>query len=71
MASFCVLLALLACAYLSFGQDPSCSTVKNAYRSKRLTEGEVPSTAVDGKLHDCEDMISMLCDFSIPKKRAV
>lgn len=48
MASFCVLLALLACAYLSFGQDPSCSTVKNAYRSKRLTEGEVPSTAVDG-----------------------
>lgn len=50
MASFSVLLVLLAFASPCLGQDPSCSTVKIAYRSKRLTEEDVPSLAVDGKL---------------------
>lgn len=49
MASFSVLL-VLAFASPCLGQDPSCSTVKIAYRSKRLTEEDVPSLAVDGKL---------------------
>lgn len=50
MASFSVLLVLLAFGSPCLGQDPSCSTVKIAYRSKRLTEEDVPSLAVDGKL---------------------
>ncbi|XP_044180112.1 glypican-4-like isoform X1 [Acropora millepora] len=48
MASFSALLVLLAFASPSLGQDPSCSTVKIAYRSKRLTEEDVPSLAVNG-----------------------
>lgn len=48
MASFTALLVLLAFASPSLGQDPSCSTVKIAYRSKRLTEEDVPSLAVNG-----------------------
>ena len=50
MASFSALLLLLAFASPSLGQDPSCSTVKIAYRSKRLTEEDVPSLAVNGML---------------------
>lgn len=53
MASFYGFLVLLAYVSSGFGQDndkqPSCLTVKSAYRSKRLTETDVPQAAVDGK----------------------
>ena len=49
MASFCKFLVLLVWISSGFGQDPSCSTVKIAYRSKRLTEGDVPPSATDGE----------------------
>ena len=49
MASFSVLLVLLAFSYPSLGLDPSCSTVKAAYKSTRLVKDDVPSLAVNGK----------------------
>ena len=49
MASFCLMLILFVCVSSGFGQDPSCTAVKSAWRSKRLTESEVPPSAVDGK----------------------
>ena len=53
MASFYVFLVLLACVSSGFGQDndkqPSCTTVKMAYRLKRLAESDVPQAAVDGE----------------------
>lgn len=62
MASFCKFLVLLVFVCSGFGEDPSCSSVKSAYRSKRLTEaaeGDVPTSAVDGK---------QALNFTIPTK---
>lgn len=57
MASFYGFLVLLACVSSGFGQDndkqPSCTTVKMAYRLKRLAESDVPQAAVDGKRKVC------------------
>lgn len=53
MVSFYGFLVLLACVSSGFGQDndkqPSCTTVKTAYRLKRLAESDVPQAAVNGE----------------------
>lgn len=49
MAMFWLMLVVFVCFSVGFGQELSCSTVKSAWRSKRLTESEVPPSAVDGK----------------------
>lgn len=52
MVSFYVFLVVLATVSSGFGQDndnePSCATVKTAYRQKRLTDSDVPQWAVKG-----------------------
>ncbi|PFX26800.1 Glypican-1 [Stylophora pistillata] len=52
MVSFYVFLVVLATVSSGFGQDndnePSCASVKTAYRQKRLTDSDVPQWAVRG-----------------------
>lgn len=49
MAMIWLIVVVFVCFSVGSGQELSCSTVKNAWRSKRLTESEVPPSAVDGK----------------------
>lgn len=76
MASFYGFLVLLACVSTGFGQDndkqPSCTTVKMAYRLKRLAESDVPQAAVDGERESVPyqhsvliNMWSFSCQFSV------
>lgn len=52
MVSFYVFLVVLATVSSGFSQDnddePSCASVKTAYRQKRLTDSDVPQWAVKG-----------------------